>query len=53
MIAARYGLVFRINESSAAFGMYSALAKVAVHTALTRTSLQPRVLVMGLNCHMS
>jgi hypothetical protein len=49
MIAARYGLVFRINESSAAFGMYGALAKVAVHTALTHTSLQPRMLVMTWN----
>ncbi len=53
MIAARYGLVFRINESSAAFGMYGALVKVAAHTALTHTALRPLMLVIRLNCHMS
>ena len=31
---------FAINESSAAFGIYTRLAKTAVHTALTHTSLR-------------
>ena len=35
---------FAINESSAAFSIYTRLAKVAVHTALTHTSLRPRML---------
>jgi hypothetical protein len=38
---------FSINESSAAFNIYSPLAKVAVHTALTHTSLRPRMLYDG------
>jgi hypothetical protein len=36
-----------VNESSAAFGIYTRLAKVAVHTALTHTSLRPRMLYDG------
>jgi hypothetical protein len=35
---------FAINESSAAFGTYTQLAKVAAHTALTHTSLRPCML---------
>src|SRR6266478_1376950 len=38
---------FAINESSDAFGIYTRLAKVAVHTALTLTSLRPRMLYDG------
>src|SRR5262249_9774451 len=38
---------FAINEGSAAFGTYTQLAKVAVHTALTHTSLRPRMLYDG------
>lgn len=38
---------FAINESSAAFDIYTQLAKVAVHTALTHTSLRPRMLYDG------
>ena len=38
---------FAINESSAAFHIYAPLAKVAVHTARTETSLRPRMLYDG------
>ena len=38
---------FAINESSAAFHIYAPLAKGAVHTARTQTSLRPRMLYDG------
>jgi lipopolysaccharide biosynthesis glycosyltransferase len=38
---------FAINENSAAFEIYADLAKVAVHSALTNTSLTPRLLYDG------
>jgi hypothetical protein len=47
IIVRRMDWFFAINESSAAFGMYTGLAKVAVHTALTHMSLRPRMLYDG------
>ena len=38
---------FAINQSSAAFDIYTQLAKVAVHTALTHTLLRPGMLYDG------
>jgi hypothetical protein len=38
---------FAINERSAAFDIYTQLAKVAVYTALTHTLLRPRMLYDG------
>jgi hypothetical protein len=47
IIAVGMDWFFAINDSSAAFGIYTRLAKVAVHTALTHTSLRPRMLYDG------